>query len=334
MQFRLIIVLSAALTMSVLSFSHVSAQDQKVLVTVNDTPITSYDVDQRINLWKLLGISRGEGARKRALNELIDDIAKINEAKKLRLDPTEKEIDVRLAEVATGLKTNPEGLKAKLKAQGITVAAMRTYFTAQIAFGRILKGKYNVSVKATPEEIDRKLNGYKSEINGKLAKVMADPRMRPITVYQVQEINFPIDGGESGMTNELIQSRAIEANAYLSKFRGCKSARAAAAGIFNVKVGKMVEADGARLPKPLKAALDKTKVGRAIGPSRTPDGLQVLAFCGVRKIVPPKPQVTYPTRQQAENAVLNEKYERVVSKYSSQFRKDLLIEYRDPSYGP
>jgi peptidyl-prolyl cis-trans isomerase SurA len=331
---RLNFALAAALVLCALQTTSVTAQDQKVLVTVNDTPLTSYDVDQRISLWKLLGQNRGAGARKAALNELIDDIAKINEAKKLRFEPTEKEIDVRLAEVATGLKTNPEGLKTKLKAQGITIAAMRTYFGAQISFGRILKGKYNVSVKATPEEVDRKLNGYKSEINGKLEKVMADPRMRPITVYQVQEINFPIDGGEGGITNELIQSRAIEANAYLSKFRGCKSARAAASGIFNVRVGKMVEADGARLPKPLKAALDRTKVGRAIGPSRTPNGLQVLAFCGIRKIVPPKPKVSYPTRQQAENAVLNEKYERVVSKYSSQFRKGLLIEYRDPSYGP
>jgi peptidyl-prolyl cis-trans isomerase SurA len=96
----------------------------------------------------------------------------------------------------------------------------------------------------------------------------------------------------------------------------------------------MVEADGSRLPAPLKAALDKSKVGRAIGPSRTPNGLQLLAFCGVRKIVPPKPNVTYPTRQQAEAAVLNEKYEQVVKKYSSLFRKDLLIEYRDPAYGP
>jgi peptidyl-prolyl cis-trans isomerase SurA len=331
---RLNFALAAALVLCALQTTSATAQDQKVLVTVNDTPLTSYDVDQRISLWKLLGQNRGNGARKAALNELIDDIAKINEAKKLRIEPTEKEVDVRLAEVATGLKTNPEGLKSKLKAQGITIAAMRTYFSAQIAFGRILKGKYNVSVKATPEEVDRKLNGYKSEINGKLAKVLADPRMRPITVYQVQEINFPIDGGEGGITNELIQSRAIEANAYLSKFRGCKSARAAASGIFNVRVGKMVEADGARLPKPLKAALDRTKVGRAIGPSRTPNGLQLLAFCGIRKIVPPKPKVSYPTRQQAENAVLNEKYERVVSKYSSQFRKGLLIEYRDPSYGP
>ncbi len=99
------------------------------------------------------------------------------------------------------------------------------------------------------------------------------------------------------------------------------------------QIGKTVEADGSRIPKPLKAALDKTKPGRAIGPSRSPNGLQILAFCGVRKISPPKPKVTYPTRQQAEAAVLNEKYERVITKYSSQFRKGLLIEYRDPSFG-
>jgi hypothetical protein len=62
--------------------------------------------------------------------------------------------------------------------------------------------------------------------------------------------------------------------------------------------------------------------------------MQVLAFCGVRKITPKVPVAQYPTRKQAEAAVVNEKYAAVVAKYSSQFRKGLLIEYRDPSYGP
>jgi peptidyl-prolyl cis-trans isomerase SurA len=84
----------------------------------------------------------------------------------------------------------------------------------------------------------------------------------------------------------------------------------------------------------MKTILDRSKAGKAIGPMRSPNGLQVLAFCGVRKIVPPKPDVAYPTRKQAEAAVLNEKYANVVSKYSSQFRKGLLIEYRDPAFGP
>jgi peptidyl-prolyl cis-trans isomerase SurA len=305
------------------------AQDQKVIVTVNDLPITSFDVEQRMNLWKLVG-GGGQGAgRKTALNELIDDIAKLEEAKKFNAQPTEKEIDARLSEVAKGLKTDDKGLQAKLRAQGVSVPAMRQYLAGQIAFGRILRGKYKVSVEASPAEVDRKLNGYKSEINGKLKKILADPRMRPITVYQIQEITFPVEGE---ITNEVLQSRAIEANAYLGKFKGCKSARSAASGIFNVRVGKLIEADSSKLPPQLKALLDKSKPGRAIGPMRSQSGMQVLAFCGIRKITPKAPPVQYPTRKQAETAVINEKYAAVVTKYSSQFRKGLLIEYRDPSY--
>ncbi len=305
------------------------AQDQKVIVTVNDMPITSFDVQQRINLWKLVG-GGGDNSRKRALNELIDDIAKIEEAKKFNAQATEKEIDVRLSEVAKGLKTDDKGLQGKLKAQGVSVSAIRQYLAGQIAFGRILKGKYKVQVEATPAEIDRKLSGYKSEIDGKVRKFMSDPRMQAITVYEIQEITFPVEGE---ITNEVLQSRAIEANTFMGKFKGCKSSRAAASGIFNVRVGKTIEADSRKLPKQLKALLDKSNPGRAVGPMRSQDGMQVLAFCGVRKITPPKPKVEYPTRKQAEAAVLNEKYSNVVTKYSSQFRKGLLIEYRDPSYG-
>lgn len=307
------------------------AQDQKVIVTVNDIPITSFDVTQRMNLWKLVGGGGTNASRKTALNELIDDIAKVEEAKKFKAEPTEKEIDARLSEVAKGLKTDDKGLQGKLRAQGVSLPAIRQYLAGQIAFGRVLRGKYQVNVDATPAEIDRKLNGYKTEVKKQLDKLMADPRMRPVTVYQIQEITFPVEGE---VTNEMLQSRAIEANAYLGKFKGCKSARAAANGIFNVRVGKMIEADGSKLPPQLKAALDKSKPGRAIGPMRSQGGMQVLAFCGVRKISPKPPVAQYPTRKQAETAVINEKYAAVVAKYSSQFRKGLLIEYRDPSYGP
>ncbi len=326
---KLLAVLACVLALGA-SLPLAQAADQKVIVTVNDLPITSFDVDQRMNLWKLVGGGGGAGdARKRALNELIDDIAKVEEAKKYNAQASDKEIDARLGEVAKGLKTDDKGLQSKLRAQGVSVTAMRQYLAGQIAFGRILKGKYKVSVDATPAEIDRKLNGYKSEIDGKLRKFMADPRMQPVTVYEIQEITFPVDGE---VTPEMLQSRAVEANGFLSKFKGCKSSRAAASGIFNVKVGKQIEADGRKLPPQLKALLDKSNPGRAIGPMRSQNGMQVLAFCGIRKITPKKPQVAYPTRKQAEAAVLNEKYAEVVTKYSSQFRKGLLIEYRDPSY--
>jgi peptidyl-prolyl cis-trans isomerase SurA len=314
-----------------------AAAEQRVLVTVNDKPITTFDVDQRISLWKLLG-QRG-GDRKKALNELIDDIAKVEQAKKLQADATAKEINERMSGLAKGLKTDDAGLEGKLRAQGISLAAMRQYFAAQIAFARIVRGKYKENFTVSKAEVDRKLAGFKSEIDGKVKErmnqIMNDPRMKSIEVYQILEVNFPIDAGGGEITNELVQSRAIEVNQYVSRFRGCKSARAAASGIFNVQVGKMIEADGAKMPAQLKAAFGKTKPGTAIGPIRGPKGLQALGFCGIRHLTPPKPNITgvvYPTRDQAENAAINDKYSEIEAKYSGKFRQGLMIEYRDPSY--
>jgi peptidyl-prolyl cis-trans isomerase SurA len=129
-----------------------------------------------------------------------------------------------------------------------------------------------------------------------------------------------------------LQSRAMEAGQYTQRFKGCDSAKAAASGIFDVQVGKTVEADGRKLPPQLRKLLDSGGPGHAYGPMRTPRGIQVLAFCGKRSMTPPKPNVQLPTRQQIENVVINEKFGAVEQKYVAIMRKNAVIEYKDQSY--
>jgi peptidyl-prolyl cis-trans isomerase SurA len=319
----------------------VLAQDQKVLVTVNDQPITSFDVKQRISLWKLLGDKRGgDGINKRALNELIDDIAVVEEAKKFGAAPSDKDVDVLMQDYAKGLKTDSNGMQRKLKAQGISVAAMRQYLSGRIAFNRMVRGRYKEDFSVSDSAVKERLAQYKSDINrnidSQIAKIEADPRRRAVTVYELLPITFPVDVPEGGVTPELINSRAIEANKFISRFNGCGNARSAASGIFNVKVGKRVDANSAGLQKQLKQALDRNGPGKAIGPIPTPKGVEVIAFCGVRKITPPKVQrpkdIAYPTADQVRNVLQQEKMAKVAAKYSGTFRKGLYIEYRDPTY--
>ena len=304
------------------------SQESVVIATVNDVPITTFDVDQRIRLLEILGQNAAATDRKKIANMMIDDVVKIAEAKRAHMDATEADIDERMKRIATGLKTDKAGLGGKLKAQGISTTALRDYVAAQMAFGRLLSAKYKEKVEADPASVDQKMADIKAEINGKVAKVMSDPRMQPISVYSIMEINFPAEGKDP----QLLQSRAIEAGQYLQRFKSCDSASAAASGIFNVKVGKRIEADGRRLPKQLKALFDSKGPGHAYGPMRSQGGIQVVAFCGTKKIVPPKPKVDLPTRQQVENVVLNEKYAAVEQKYVAIMRKNAVIEYKDQSY--
>lgn len=317
-----------AITMIVISnfATPVQAQESAVIATVNDRPITSFDIDQRIRLLKILGQSSSN--RIKIGNDLINDVIKIEEAKRFRIDATEKDIDERLKKVAESLKTNEAGLAAKLRAQGIAMSAFRQYTAAQMDFGRLLIAKYKEKITADPAVVDQRMNDIKSEINGKLAKIKADPRMQAITVYSILEVNFPVEGNDP----QLLQSRAIEAGQYAQKFKSCANSRGPAAGIFNVKIGKKLEADGRKLPPALRKLFDSKGPNIAYGPLRGPGGIQVIAFCAKRSISPQMPKAQMPTRQQIENAVLNEKYDAVEQKYIAIMRKTAIIEYKDQSY--
>jgi peptidyl-prolyl cis-trans isomerase SurA len=317
------------------------AQDQKVIVTINDRPITSYDVKQRINLWKLLGDKRAKAAsRKASLDELIDDIAAVEETKKLGFPPQPKEVDDYVAQYSKGLKTDEKGLQGKLKSQGISMAAMRQYLEGRVAFNRLVRGKFKEDFSVSDAEVQKRVNQFKREIDGninqQIAKIEADPRRKPITVYELMPIQFPVDAPKDQITRELINSRAIEASTFISRFKGCKSARSAASGIFNVKIGKRIEADASKMNPKLRQALSKVGAGKALGPIPTATGAEAIAFCGSRTITPPKvarpKNIQYPTTDQVKNMLAQEKFDKVASKYSGRFRKGLLIEYRDPSF--
>jgi peptidyl-prolyl cis-trans isomerase SurA len=305
----------------------VFAQVAEVIATVNDTPVTSYDIDQRIRLLGILG-QKGGFDRRKIGNDLINDVVKISEAKRYKIDPTEKEIDQALAGMAKGLKTDLRGLQDKFAKQGLSLISYRQYVSAQMSMSRLLSAKYKEKVQLDPGEADRKLAEIKSEMTKKINTIMADPRNQPILVYSILVIDFPAEGNDP----QLRQSRAIEAAQYIQKFRGCSSARAAASGIFNVRVGKSVEADSRKLPKQLKAEFDKRGIGKAIGPIPAKTGIQVIAYCGNRTIAPKRPNAPLPTKDVIERVALNEKYDKVERKYVMIMRKNAVIEYKDQSY--
>lgn len=300
-----------------------------IVAIVNDQPITELDLTQRIALLEVMdNVPRGGLDKKKALLQMIDQAVKIQEAKRYNMLPSDAELTDRIKRLATNMKLTPDQLYAKLAAKGISKETFRDYVKSGMGFNRIIQGKYQQDVKASDAEVDAKMAELKSNINAETSKIMNDPRMKPVTVYSLMEIYLPIDG-EDPM---LLQSRAIEAAQVQQRLKSCSGLKAASEGIFDVKKGNTFEADATKLPPQMRAALDKGGVGRAIGPMRGKTGIQLIALCGIRRITPPKPNFTMPTREQVERAVINEKYDKLEEDYLSTARDKIYVEYRDPSY--
>ena len=318
-----------ACTLSVAAPHQAHAGSQGIIAVVNDQPITELDLEQHIALLQILEeMPRGGLTKQQSLRDMIDDQVKIAEAKRLGMLPSDADVTDRIERAAKGMKLTRPQLLEKLKAKGISEVTFRQYLAAQMGFSRIISAKYRDDVKASAADVDAKMAEVKSDVNAQMTKIMNDPRMKPITVYTLMEIGLPVEGNDM----MLMQSRAIEAQQIAQRFKGCDSAKAAAQGVFDVKISKTFEADGAKLPKQMREILDKAGPGRAVGPMRSKEGLQLIAFCGTRKLTPPKPNFTMPTRDQIERMVINEKYDKLEEDYLATIRGNIYVEYRDPAY--
>jgi peptidyl-prolyl cis-trans isomerase SurA len=292
------------------------ADQQSVIVTVNDQPITSFDIDQRLRLWQILGNSRQNPSRKQALQSLIDDLIKIAAAKKNSVEAKEDVVNAHLERMAKGMQTDLKGLGAKLKKQGVSINALRQYATAQLSFNRLLMALYKVDVTVDPAEVDKALEKFSN-----------DPRLKPVTVYQIMEIMLPVEKSDPSMQQQLLYARAVEAETIKQRFRGCGTVRTATEGVYNTVVKKPMEVDASKIPPQLKQLLDKAGPGKLVGPALQGAGVQLIALCGRQNIAPQKP-----TRQAVASMLENKKFDGYEQRYMRDLRRTAFIDYKDPSY--
>ena len=311
----MVALLLGALTLATASLPAYSAGT--VLVIVNDQPITAFDIDQRIKISELLGDAPNANSRPAILQELINDVLKRGEAERYKAMPSKKQVDDAVARLAKNASLDEETLAKQLKSKGISMEAVRKQIAISIAFNRLIGSKYKIRDTVDEAEVTRRLEQFQR-----------DPRLKPATVYKLQEILLPVEN-VGAMSGQLLMARAMEAQQVMSRYKGCDSAKKAGSGIFNVKIGKSFEADAARLPKDLKAALDKAGTKKLVGPIQGQQGIQLIGLCSVNKVAP-KP----PTREQVQNLLMNERYAGFEERYVKELRRSAFIDYKDKSYQP
>lgn len=138
-----------------------------VAAVVNDHPISTFDVQQRVRLMMASsGAQLDERAilqlQDKALRDLVEERLKLQEAARFDLTIAEEEIDAEVAQVAAGGGATPQQLVADLAGQGIAIETWREKLRSELAWERLVGGRYGDRVSITDGEVEDHLSDMRS----------------------------------------------------------------------------------------------------------------------------------------------------------------------------
>lgn len=300
----------------------VSLKDaQGVAVTVDDLPVTNFDISQRINLENALGanLSGDLSSRRRVLGTLVNEKVAKSQAQKLKFEIKDKELNERINNMVVRMKVSRDDLQKRLKEKGVDEAALKNQ----------IEGTLYIRWVMSQQETDTKVEVDEATVDAKYNEIISDPRLKPVTVVTLQQVDLPVEKTTEAMRQQLLYARSVEAQQIMQRYKGCRSIKAASKDVFNVKIAKRIEADLGKLPPQLQKALREAGTSKMIGPIPGPTGVRLIANCGTRKIEPPRP-----SREQVKASLRNERFEAVIQQAMAKAREDSFIDYKDPAFRP
>lgn len=279
--------------------------NSSIPVLVNDQPITRYDITQRAALMRIGGVKGGEKA---ATDELIDETLKMYEAAKRDVRVSDRQVDAAYATIAQNLKMNPDQLTKALAGEGIDDNSLKKRLRAQLTWQRLVLQRAQATTQVKTADVTQAL----------LAK--GDPEAMTATEYVLQQIVFVVP---SGSPSGLYAQRRREAEAFRARFKGCENSLEQARQLRGVVVKELGRRDTSQLSGPQGEAIKKTSAGKAIPPSQTDQGVELIAVCSAREI-----HSTAIARAEVQNELFLKQSEDLGKEYLQELRDRAIIEYR------
>jgi len=151
---------------------------QAVVTAVNGDPVTTFDVDEYT---KILKLEHKAASRADALEAIVEDRLKYDEARHWGIDGSDADISTALAKVAAGAKTDPQAFSEAAAKNKIDLDSIRNHLRAIAAWDNLVRAR-NKGIGATDEEI-----------NAEIAKGHVD------TVTNYRALRNRFDGCDTGL---------------------------------------------------------------------------------------------------------------------------------------
>lgn len=234
-----------------------------VVAVVNNTPITSGDLERRVNFLKLQ--RAGGNLRSVARQQLIEDALKREEILRVRASVSMTEVDAAYARFGASNKLSPDQLAKVLSQAGVGTEHFKQFIALQMSWPRVVNARFG-----------RGANG-KSLIE----RMQENGGKKPVTTeYFLKQVIFVVP---EKRRNAILGKRKAEAEASRSKFPGCEQAKAFAATMHDVSIRDLGRVLAPEMPEEWKPLIEKAK-GQTTGTRVTDRGVEYLAICKQREV--------------------------------------------------
>jgi len=293
------LVLAASLAL-VLSGFAVPCLAQTIIATVNNDPITNIDVEQRT---KMLRVFKKTATPEAALQSVVDDRVKANEAEKYKLKPTDADINHEITQAAAKMKVDPNALLGELQRAGVSPDHIKAHFSAEFAFSLLVQA-LNKGVEASEIQVQQEM----SKEGGKATAA---------TEYTVRQIILPLLGTA---TPAIVEARKRVAEDIRSKFTDCDTGVPMARSMEDVVVKNPITRTSLQISDGMRQVLEKTPTGRVTQPERSAAGIEMLALCSKNSV---KDDTS--ARQAIAQKILSAHYEREEERMLKETRTHYVI---------
>jgi peptidyl-prolyl cis-trans isomerase SurA len=242
------------------------AHAQSIAVIVNGQAITDYDVSQR---QKLLALGKG-GSRQAAVEELVDEQLKLQEAKKLKVEVSDQQVNAAFAQIAQRSKLPPEGFTHALASRGVDAKTLTDRLRAEIAWQSVVRAKARSAMNVREEDV---IDALKKK--GK------DPDTIKSYEYSVMQAMVFVPKGSSPA---VAADHRRKAEAFRASVKGCDTAKQKAQAFTDAAVRDPVRRSGTDISTALADLFEKTPVGGTTPIQASDNGFEFMVLCEKKQI--------------------------------------------------
>lgn len=269
------------------------------VVTVNGTPITDVQIDQRLRLFQLEGNRTG---RKGATDQLITEAIQMSEAKRLGITVSNAQVDEAFLQIARNLKLSQDRLADMLRQGGINSETLKDRLRAAIAWNGVAERAVMPNVQISELDLDQKAAGRISDFQN--------------FDYILKEVIFIAPGGQGA------SGRTAQANRYRASFAGCDSAVQLSLAYTDAAVIDVGRRHATQLPEAVAKELAGMNVGGITKPRVVESGVSMLAICEKAQAQ----DLTF-VKDEVRAEVGNDSMQKQVDDYLANLRKSAKIIY-------